>query len=875
MVVEVRRKKTFVSAGDRPAPEAESAAPETAASAPVETPASAPVAEPVAESPPVAEKAPKKTEKKVADSAAPVAEKTAKSAAKETPSPTAATNATPSKVSAAKAPKTTSAEPKAKAQTVSSEPAKPAAKAPTKTTAKSAASREAGSAESSKKSPAKKSVDAKAPADAEASTGTEGTEGDANARPNKRQRKKLSRAQREEVARQKSEDLVTKRLAQLGELREQKRLEEKRRSDLKELEARKPKPAATPEATRPAPPRRRRKPRRGQQNRGMRGQGNKKPSNFKPPAPVVRDVIIPEAITVGELSARMAVKASEVVKLLFNQGMMVTVNQTIDQDTAVLVVEELGHKPKPVSEGAQIEAELADSEDKAEDQLSRPPVVTVMGHVDHGKTSLLDAIRKTDVTSREFGGITQHIGAYQVALTSGAKISFLDTPGHAAFTSMRARGAQVTDIVILVVAADDGVMPQTIEAINHAKEAKVPIIVAVNKIDRPNANSDRVMQQLVEHELVPEAWGGETLFVKVSAQTGEGIEELEEMILLQAEMLSLVGNPGKEARGAIVEAKLDKGRGPVATCLVQNGTLKRGDIFVVGSEWGKVRMLLNHRGDYVEDSPPGTPVEIIGLSGVPDAGDELVVVQDERRAREIAMFRANKIKEQERARSGSQANLNDLFTQIQQGEVEELKVVLKADVQGSVEAVSDALTKIIHEQVRVTVVHTGVGGINESDVMLAMASNALVLGFNVRADAMGRELAKREQIDIRFYNVIYDLVDHIRGALEGMLRPKFEEEVQGHAEVRQVFRISKIGNVAGCFVTDGVVFKKSLMRLLRDSVVVFDGDLSALKRYKDDAKEVREGMECGISLDRFNDVKAGDVLEAYKRIEVRQTIDAS
>ncbi len=685
-------------------------------------------------------------------------------------------------------------------------------------------------------------------------------------------KKKLTRAQREELARKKTEALVAKRLSQLDELRKQKKVIEERLKNTKEegparvtlktkVKRKGKKAGAVADKQVPV--------RRG--GKSGRAKGGRKVEQTMPLAPVVRDVIVPDAITVGDLANRMAVKSSEVIKLLMTQGMMVTINQVLDQDTAVLVVEELGHRPKQVSEGAAIDAELAETEDQEEEMITRAPVVTVMGHVDHGKTSLLDAIRQTDVTSREFGGITQHIGAYQVTLQDGGSITFLDTPGHAAFTAMRARGAGMTDLVVLVVAADDGVMPQTLEAIDHAKAAKVPIVVAVNKIDKPDANPDRIMQQLADKELIPEDWGGDTIFVQVSAKTGEGIDTLEEMILLQAEMLNLRTNVDKKARGHIVEAKLDKGRGPVATCLVQSGTLRVGDIFIVGSEWGKIRGLVNDKGQSVTEALPATPVEIIGLSGVPEAGDDLITVPDERRAKEIAAFRIRTQKEQEQALQ-SKETTDDIFSQIKRGDTNELKVVIKGDVRGSVEAVADALLKIKHEEIQVNVIHTGVGGINESDIMLAMASDALVLGFNVRADAKARELAKRERVDLQFYTIIYDLVDNITKAMEGQLKPGFEETILGRAEVREVFRISNVGNVAGCMVIDGTIQRRAKLRLLRDEVIVHTGKLLALKRFKDDAKEVREGMECGISLEKFNDLKAGDILEAFVVDEVRRTI---
>ncbi|MBF0460813.1 MAG: translation initiation factor IF-2 [Magnetococcales bacterium] len=685
--------------------------------------------------------------------------------------------------------------------------------------------------------------------------------------------KKLTRAQREDVARKKTDALVAKRLSQLDEMRRQKQeVDEKRKLDsvvpvparvvFKAGKTKYKGKGVLEEEEKQIPMRRGRSSGKSKFARREETQAL---------GPVIREVIVPDMITVGELASRMAVKSSEVIKRLMAQGMMVTINQVLDQDTAVLVVEEMGHKAKQVSEGAAIDAELTDVASLASALKTRPPVVTVMGHVDHGKTSLLDAIRKSDVASREFGGITQHIGAYQVTMANGSSITFLDTPGHAAFTAMRARGAQVTDIVVLVVAADDGVMPQTIEAINHAKDAKVPIVVAINKIDKQGINLDRVTQQLADQGLVPEEWGGETIFVKVSAHTGQGIESLEEMILLQAEVLSLQADVDHRARGAIVEAKLDKGRGPVATCLVQNGTLRVGDIFVSGTEWGKIRSLIDDKGRNVTEALPAMPVEIIGFSGVPEAGDELIAVPDERRAKEIAAFRMRKSKERGQARHAPQ--MDDIFDQIQRVDLDEVRVIIKGDVRGSVEAVAESLGKIAHAAVRVNVIHVGVGGVNESDVMLASASDAIIVGFNVRADAKSRDLAKREQVDLRFYTVIYDLMDDITQALEGKLKPLVEETVVGRAKVRELFRISKIGLVAGCMVLDGVIQRKSKVRLLRDNSLIYTGDIHALKRFKDDAKEVREGMECGICLDKFSDIKENDVIEAFTLLEVRQTID--
>ncbi|MEO5378926.1 MAG: translation initiation factor IF-2 [Magnetococcus sp. DMHC-6] len=694
-------------------------------------------------------------------------------------------------------------------------------------------------------------------------------------------KRKLSRAQREDVARVKTDALVAKRLGQLESLRTQKRLDDERkilsvRDDEKNREILRTKG--------------KRKDKKGVVQsdvvvKGAPGSSGTEKSTYRtgrdkfrpreepvPVGPVVRDVIIPETITVGDLANRTAVKSSEVIKLLFKQGMMVTINHILDQDTAVLVVEEMGHRAKLVSKEAAVEAELADSVDVEADLIIRPPVVTIMGHVDHGKTSLLDAIRKTDVAARESGGITQHIGAYQVLMEDGNRITFLDTPGHAAFTAMRARGAKVTDVVVLVVAADDGMMPQTIEAINHAREAKVPIVVAINKIDKPAANPDRVMQQLADYNLLPEAWGGETIFVNVSAKTGQGLDTLKEMILLQSEILNLQANAAKKGRGVIIEAKLDKGRGAVATCLVQNGTLRVGDIFVVGTEWGKIRGLLDYNGKVVTEATPATPVEIIGLSGVPEAGDELVTLVDEKRAREIASYHMMRLKEKEQAKQTGNAN-PDIFNQIgTQEKVTEIKALIKGDVRGSVEAVSEAIRKITHKEVVIHVIHTGVGGINESDIMLAMASGATVVGFNVRADAKAREMAKKAGIEMHFYSIIYDVLDDFTTALEGKLRPTIRETILGRTLVKEVFRISGVGMIAGCLVVDGLVHRQARVRLVRDHVVVHDGAITTLKRYKDDVKEVRAGMECGIGLDRYNDIKENDSMEIYVQEEFRTTI---
>ncbi len=587
-----------------------------------------------------------------------------------------------------------------------------------------------------------------------------------------------------------------------------------------------------------------------------------------PTEPTVREVDVPESITVAELAQRMSVKAAEVIKIMMGMGSLVTINQVIDQDTAVIVVEEMGHKARRIDANA-IESALREEQAGAE-KLPRPPVVTVMGHVDHGKTSLLDRIRSTDVAGAEAGGITQHIGAYRVNTGRGT-ITFLDTPGHAAFTAMRARGARVTDIVVLVVAADDGVMPQTVEAIQHAQAAKVPLIVAVNKIDKPGADPERVRQGLTQHGVIPEDWGGDTQFVKVSARTGEGVDQLLEAILLQAEVLELKAAQAGPASGTVIESRLDKGRGPVATVLVQNGTLKRGDILLTGVEFGRVRAMLDERGQSVEEAGPSTPVEVLGLSNVPNAGDEAVVVADERKAREIAIFRNAKIREQKMARQQS-AKLENVFSRMQEGKAVTLNLVIKADVQGSAEALSEALAALSGDEVTVNVVAAGVGGITESDVNLAVASNAMIIGFNVRADASARRLIEAEGIDLRYYSIIYDAIDDVKAALSGLLAPEVRETIIGVAEVREVFRSSKFGAIAGCLVTSGVIKRNNPIRVLRDNVVIFQGALESLRRFKDDVNEVKAGTECGIGVKNYDDVKPGDQIEVFERVEVARKI---
>jgi translation initiation factor IF-2 len=585
---------------------------------------------------------------------------------------------------------------------------------------------------------------------------------------------------------------------------------------------------------------------------------------------VIREVIIPETLTVQELANRMAERGGDVIKALMRMGVMATINQSIDADTAELVVSEFGHHPKRVSE-ADVLLGLEGAVDTDSQLVSRPPVVTVMGHVDHGKTSLLDALRETDVVSGEAGGITQHIGAYQVTMGSGDKITFIDTPGHEAFTAMRARGARVTDIVVLVVAADDGIMPQTVEAIRHAKAAQVPIIVAINKIDKPDANPDRVRQELLLHELVTEDLGGDVLAIEVSAKQRLNLDRLEEAILLQAEILDLKANPQRVASGTVIEAKMEKGRGPVATMLVQKGTLRVGDTFVAGAEWGKVRALHDDHGNRVEEAGPSAPVEVLGLDGVPAAGDDFVVVEDEARAREIAGYR-QRVDREAKAKLAQRGTLEQMFTAIQAGEAQELPVVIKGDVQGSIEAITATVEKLGNEDVKVRVLHAAVGAVNESDITLAKASGGLVIGFNVRANPQARDMARRDGVDIRYYSIIYDVTDDLKKMLSGMLAPTLRERFLGYADIRQVFSITKVGKVAGCMVTEGVVKRGAKVRLLRDNVVIHTGDLSQLKRFKEDAREVREGYECGMSFANYDDIREGDVIECFEIEEVAVTL---
>ena len=590
------------------------------------------------------------------------------------------------------------------------------------------------------------------------------------------------------------------------------------------------------------------------------------------PKAIKRVIKISEVVTVADLSREMGVKAGEVIKKLMGMGMMATINQVLDADTATLIASEFDHQVENVAFDADSMLEVEhQAEEQESTQLPRSPVVTIMGHVDHGKTSLLDAIRSTNVTAQEHGGITQHIGAYHVQV-DGRSVTFLDTPGHEAFTAMRARGAKVTDIVVLVVAADDGVMPQTVEAINHARAAEVPIIVAVNKMDRPDANLEKVKRGLSEYGLAAEDWGGDTVFAPVSAKTHEGIPHLLEMLQLQADILELKANPEKLARGTIVEAKLDRGRGPVATVLVQEGTLHVGDAFVCGVFHGKVRAMIDDRGHKVDAAPPSFPVEILGLQGVPLAGDSFVALADEAKARQVAEFRHSKQRETELVKS-SKISLDELYSQIKAGDVKELRVVLKADVQGSVEALTEALTRMSTGDVKLKVIHGSVGGITESDILLAAASNAIVIGFNVRPESKGAALAAKEGVDVRLYTIIYEVVADVRAAMEGLLEPTFREQVFGRVEIRQIFNIAGIGTIAGCHVSEGKIARGHLVRLLRDQVVVHDGKLASLKRFKDDVREVAAGYECGLSLEGFQDLKQGDVIESYEKTPVIRRIN--
>ena len=587
----------------------------------------------------------------------------------------------------------------------------------------------------------------------------------------------------------------------------------------------------------------------------------------KPVAPQIREVPIPETITVGELAQRMAVKATEVIKIMMNMGAMATINQIIDQETAAIVVDEMGHKAKLLKE-SDLEEQVMQVVHEG-DEITRPPVVTIVGHVDHGKTSLLDYIRSTRVAAREAGGITQHIGAYRVETKKGV-ITFLDTPGHAAFTAMRARGANVADIVVLVVAADDGVMPQTIEAIQHARAAEVPIVVAITKIDKQEADLERVRSDLSKHEIISEEWGGENIFVKVSAKTGEGVDALLDSILVQAEVLELKAVATGPAAGFVLESSLEKGRGPVATVLVQRGLLKAGDILLTGQEFGRVRALFDEDGNHLQEAGPGMPALVLGLSGTPNAGDEALVVSDERKAREVALYRQGKFRDVKLARQTTK--LDDAFQQMQDGEQKGLNILIKSDVQGSAEALRDALTGLSTDEVKVKAIGSSVGGITESDVNLALASKAVIIGFNVRADSGARRIISESGLDVRYYSIIYEAIDDVKKAISGMLKPELREQIVGLAEVREVFRSSKLGAIAGCLVVDGFVKRNLPIRVLRNNVVIFEGALESLRRFKDDVSEVRAGTECGIGVKDYNDVQPGDQIECYERVEVARTL---
>ena len=616
-------------------------------------------------------------------------------------------------------------------------------------------------------------------------------------------------------------------------------------------------------------------------NKSKRRKGHEKSEKYReaeeslthgfamPTAPAVHDVLIPETITVAELAKRMSVKAAAVIKVMIGLGAMATINQVIDQETAIIVVEEMGHVARLLKDDA-IEHTLDDAVTKGSLDEPRAPVVTIMGHVDHGKTSLLDYIRRTKVAAGEAGGITQHIGAYHVTTSKGT-VTFLDTPGHAAFTAMRARGAQATDIVILIVAADDGVKPQTIEAVQHAKAAKVPIIVAINKMDKPGVDPERVMTELSGYDVVPEAWGGDTMFVNISAKTGLGVDDLLDAILLQAEVLELTAHTDGAAKGVVIESRLDKGRGPVATILVQRGTLRKGDILLAGFQYGRVRALVSDSGELVDSAGPSMPVEVLGLSAIPHAGDEAIVVPDEKRAREVALFRQGKFRDVKLARR-QKTSLEGIFENMTAAEVKVMNVVLKADMQGSVEAIADALVKLSNDEVKVEIIASGVGGITESDVHLALASNGLLIGFNVRADAGAKRLAEQESVPLNYYSVIYDIVDQVKGALTGMLSPQFKEEIVGIAEVRDVFRSPKIGAIAGCMVIEGLIKRNNPIRVLRNNIVIYEGTLESLRRFKDDVLEVRQGIECGIGVKNYNDVKPGDLIEVFETIEIKRTL---
>ncbi|MEE4219112.1 MAG: translation initiation factor IF-2 [Xanthomonadales bacterium] len=691
------------------------------------------------------------------------------------------------------------------------------------------------------------------------------------------QREAEEKAQAEE-ARRAAEDEDRKREEERArKLAEEQRRREQEKAKAKPAQPAKPKPKGKGKETRygrkelhvaGGAAARRRKP--GMRSRAAGSRGTTEHGFSRPTAPVTREIAVPEAITVADLAKEMAVKAGEVIKVLMGMGMMVTINQSLDQDTAILVVEEMGHTAK-MAEDKDIETELiAEDDTDAGEAVARPPVVTVMGHVDHGKTSLLDFIRHSHIADGEAGGITQHIGAYHVKTDHGI-ITFLDTPGHAAFTAMRARGAQATDIVILVVAADDGVMPQTKEAIQHSRAAGTPIIVAINKTDLPDADLDRVRTELSKEEVIPEEWGGEDIFVNVSAKTGEGIDTLLENVLLQAEVMELTAVPEMKARGVVVESSLDRGRGPIATLLIQQGTLHRGDMILAGQEYGRVRAMFNEAGDPIESAGPSMPAVVQGLSGVPAAGDEVLAVANERKAREASSTRQDRERETRLARQQA-AKLQNLFENMGKEEQTSVNLLIRADVQGSVEALRDALTRLSNDEVKVNVVASGVGAITENDASLAQASNAIIIGFNVRADATARKVIQEHELDLHYYSVIYDAIDEVKKAISGLLGTEVREQIIGLAEVKDVFRSSKLGAIAGCIVVEGAVKRKNPIRVLRDNVVIFEGELESLRRFKDDVNEVQSGTECGIGVKMYNDVKPGDHIECFERIEVARTL---
>ena len=685
----------------------------------------------------------------------------------------------------------------------------------------------------------------------------------------KAEAEKIRKQQEEEAQRKLEEDAQkaadeAKRLAEENERRWKEEEERRKKQEAEEVHLHSNRYAQEAEDEEDMQVERQRRRKKPKKNAGA----DLKHGFNKPAQPVERTVRLGETISVGELASKMAIKATEVIKAMMKMGEMVTINQVLDQDTAVLVIEEMGQKYELVNDNALEDELLADA--SSVDKAGRAPVVTIMGHVDHGKTSLLDYIRRAKVAAGEAGGITQHIGAYSVETDNG-RIAFLDTPGHAAFTAMRARGATATDIVVLVVAADDGVMPQTKEAVQHARAAGVPLIVAVNKMDKEAADPDRVKTELSQLEVISEEWGGEHQFVHVSAKTGMGVDELLEAILLQSEVLDLQAAPKGQAKGIVIESRLDKGRGPVASVLVQEGELKAGDILLCGVEYGRVRAMRDENGQEVKIAGPSTPVEILGLSGVPTAGEDALVVQDERKAREVATKRSIKIRDLKLAKQ-QKAKLENMFANMEAGDVSELNVVLKADVQGSVEAITESLVKLSTDEVKVNIVGSGVGGITETDATLAAASGAIVVGFNVRADASARKVVEAEEIDLRYYSVIYDLIDEVKQAMSGMLAPEFKQEIIGLAEVRDVFKSPKLGAIAGCMVTEGIVKRSNPIRVLRDNVVIYEGELESLRRFKDDVQEVRNGMECGIGVKNYNDVKVGDQIEVFEVVEVARQI---